>query len=159
MKGTVLSTVLMLLALMQAACASNTEYDLVIHNGRVVDPETMYDAVANVGIEDGRIAVITKDKNTGRETIDATGHVVAPGFVDIHAHGQNIGDYRMQAMQGVTTMLELPERKHRRCKARSPRGKAATMSCDCTQLSGIVLSQAANCPPMANRSSMETLEM
>ena len=107
MKGTVLSTVLVLLALMQAACASNTEYDLVIHNGRVVDPETMYDAVANVGIEDGRIAVITKDKITGRETIDATGHVVAPGFVDIHAHGQNIGDYRMQAMQGVTTMLEL----------------------------------------------------
>ena len=83
------------------------DYDLVIRNGRIMDPETRYDDTANVGIKDGRIAVITKDKITGKETIDATGHVVAPGFIDIHAHGQNIGDYRMQAMQGVTTMLEL----------------------------------------------------
>ena len=83
------------------------DYDVAILNGRVMDPETKYDAVANVGIKDGTIAVITKDKITGQETIDATGHIVAPGFIDIHAHGQNIGDYRMQAMQGVTTMLEL----------------------------------------------------
>jgi len=83
------------------------DYDLVIRNGRIMDPETRYDDTANVGIKDGRIAVITKDKITGKETIDATGHIVAPGFIDIHAHGQNIGDYRMQAMQGVTTMLEL----------------------------------------------------
>ena len=83
------------------------DFDLVILNGRVMDPETKYDAVANVGVKDGRITVITEDKITGKETIDATGHVVAPGFIDIHAHGQNIGDYRMQAMQGVTTMLEL----------------------------------------------------
>jgi N-acyl-D-glutamate deacylase len=72
-----------------------------------MDPETKYDTIANVGIKDGRIALITKEKITGKKTIDATGHVVAPGFIDIHAHGQNVGDYRMQAMQGVTTMLEL----------------------------------------------------
>ncbi|UHD15690.1 amidohydrolase family protein [Thiocapsa bogorovii] len=83
------------------------DYDLVILNGRVMDPETRYDAIANVGIKDGTIVVITEDGITGQETIDATGHVVAPGFIDIHAHGQNIGDYRMQAMQAVTTMLEL----------------------------------------------------
>ncbi len=87
--------------------AQAQDFDLVILNGRVMDPETKYDAVANVGVKDGRITVITEDKITGKETIDATGHVVAPGFIDIHAHGQNIGDYRMQAMQGVTTMLEL----------------------------------------------------
>jgi N-acyl-D-glutamate deacylase len=87
--------------------AAAEDYDLVILNGRVMDPETKYDAVANVGVQDGKVAVITGDAITGRETIDATGHVVAPGFIDIHAHGQNIGDYRMQAMQGVTTMLEL----------------------------------------------------
>jgi N-acyl-D-glutamate deacylase len=84
-----------------------SDLDLVILNGRVMDPETDYDAVANVGIKDGRVAVITEDAITGRESIDATGHVVAPGFIDLHAHGQNLGDYRMQAMQGVTTMLEL----------------------------------------------------
>ena len=42
-------------------------FDLVIKNGRVMDPETMYDAVANVGVKDGRIAVITKDDITGQE--------------------------------------------------------------------------------------------
>jgi len=82
-------------------------YDVVILNGRVMDPETKFDAVRNVGIKDGRIAAITKDRIAGKKAIDATGHVVAPGFIDLHAHGQNIGDYRMQAMQGVTTMLEL----------------------------------------------------
>lgn len=83
------------------------DYDVVILNGRVIDPESGLDAVRQVGIIDGRIAAITEEKVTGRKAIDATGHVVAPGFIDIHAHGQNIGDYRMQAMQGVTTMLEL----------------------------------------------------
>jgi N-acyl-D-glutamate deacylase len=73
------------------------DYDLVINGGRVMDPETNYDAVANVGIKDGKIAKITSKQIKGKETIDATGHVVAPGFIDIH--GQNLGDYRMQAMQ------------------------------------------------------------
>ncbi len=90
-----------------AGLAAAQDYDFVILNGRVMDPETKLDAVRNVGIKDGRIAVIIKEMIAGNETIDATGHVVAPGFIDIHAHGQNIGDYRMQAMQGVTTMLEL----------------------------------------------------
>ena len=55
----------------------------------------------------GQRPAITRQAITGKHVIDATGHVVAPGFIDLHAHGQNIGDYRMQAMQGVTTMLEL----------------------------------------------------
>jgi len=87
--------------------ASAQEYDLVITGGRVMDPETNFDSVSNVGIKNGKIAVITEKKIKGEKTIDATGHVVAPGFIDLHAHGQNLGDYRMQAMQGVTTMLEL----------------------------------------------------
>ena len=83
------------LSLMMVMPAVAADYDLVIKNGRVMDPETMYDAVANVGVKDGRIAVITKDKITGKETIDATGHVVVPRFIDIHAPGQNIGDCRL----------------------------------------------------------------
>ncbi len=94
-------------ALLSGATLSAQDYDLVITNGRVIDPETKFDSVANVGINDGQIVVITENEITGKETIDATGHVVSPGFIDLHAHGQNIGDYRMQAMQGVTTMLEL----------------------------------------------------
>ena len=98
---------LVLSSLLVTTSAVAVEYDVVISNGRVMDPETSYDDIANVGIKDGTIAVITKNEISGKETIDASGHVVAPGFIDIHAHGQNIGDYRMQAMQGVTTMLEL----------------------------------------------------
>ncbi|TNF42874.1 MAG: D-glutamate deacylase [Cytophagales bacterium] len=86
---------------------ANQDFDTVILNGRVIDPETNLDKISNVGIVDGKIAVITEEAISGKKTIDATGHVVSPGFIDIHAHGQNIGDYRMQAMQGVTTMLEL----------------------------------------------------
>ncbi len=107
MKKSIISAAFLILALTPGDSTSTAAYDLVINNGRVMDPETNFDAVRNVGIKDGTIALITKEKITGQKTIDATGQVVAPGFIDIHAHGQNIGDYRMQAMQGVTTMLEL----------------------------------------------------
>ena len=82
------------------AATGAEDFDLVILNGRVMDPETMYDAVANVGVKDGRIAVITQDKIKGKETIDATGHVVVPRFIDIHALGQNIGDCRLSLKSG-----------------------------------------------------------
>jgi len=99
----VLSAGLMLLS----AASTAAEYDVVINNGRVIDPETSYDGIANVGVRDGTIVTITREPISGERVIDAAGLVVAPGFIDLHAHGQNIGDYRMQAMQGVTTMLEL----------------------------------------------------
>jgi N-acyl-D-aspartate/D-glutamate deacylase len=62
------------------------DYDLVILNGRVMDPETMLNSVLNVGIKDGKIATITTDKIQGNNTINARGHVVAPGFIDTHSH-------------------------------------------------------------------------
>lgn len=82
-------------------------YDIVITGGRVIDPETGLDEIRNVAIDGDQIVEISESQLDGDVVIDAKGHVVAPGFIDIHAHGQNIGDYRMQAMQGVTTMLEL----------------------------------------------------
>jgi len=87
--------------------ATAKNYDVVIAGGHVIDPETGLNAIRNVGIRGNQIAEITEKAIQGAKTIDAKGHVVAPGFIDLHAHGQNIGDYRMQAMQGVTTMLEL----------------------------------------------------
>lgn len=83
------------------------DFDTVINNGRVIDPETGLDAVRNVGIKDGSIAAISEFPLTGATTINAKGQVVAPGWIDLHAHGQEIGALRMQAMQGVTTALEL----------------------------------------------------
>ncbi len=99
--------VLITISIFIQSCGDNIVYDIAIINGRVIDPETKLDGIRNVGIKDGKISIITEKEISGREIIDATGQVVSPGFIDIHAHGQNIGDYRMQAMQGVTTMLEL----------------------------------------------------
>lgn len=92
-------------ALCGAAQAEN--YDLVISGGRVVDPETGLDAVRNVGIKGGKIAVVSEASLDGARTIDATGRVVSPGFIDMHAHGQDILSARVQALDGVTTGLEL----------------------------------------------------
>ncbi len=82
-------------------------HDLVILNGRVMDPETGLDAPRNVGILDGTIAVITDDAIEGLDTLDAAGLVVAPGFIDLHAHGQDPISARLQALDGVTTALEM----------------------------------------------------
>ena len=81
--------------------------DIVISGGRVIDPETGLDAFRNVAIEGDKIVAISEFPLEGDLVIDATGHVVSPGFIDVHSHGQNIGDYRMQVIQGVTTALEL----------------------------------------------------
>ena len=86
---------------------ASTEFDVVILNGRVMDPETNFDGVRNVGIKDGIIGLITEKDIKGKETIDASGKIVSPGFIDLHSHGLNIGDYRLAACQGVTTALEL----------------------------------------------------
>src|SRR5213594_4633099 len=82
-------------------------YDRVILGGHVMDPASTLDAVRNIGLEGGRIAVITTPPIQGRDTIDARGLVVAPGFIDIHAHGQTPETYRLYALDGVTTALEL----------------------------------------------------
>ena len=83
------------------------DYDLVINNGRVMDPETMFDDIANVGISDGRIVAISKQPLTGTETIDATGHVVAPGFIDTHYHAVDEFATKMALRDGVTTGMDL----------------------------------------------------
>ena len=81
--------------------------ELVILGGRVMDPETGLDAVRHVAIAGGRIVAITEGAIEGRDTIDAVGLVVAPGFIDLHAHGQDSVSARLQARDGVTTALEL----------------------------------------------------
>jgi len=82
-------------------------YDRVILGGRMVDPASNLDAVRNIGLAGARIAVITTNAIRGRDTIDARGLVVAPGFIDIHDHGQTPETYRFKALDGVTTSLEL----------------------------------------------------
>lgn len=82
-------------------------YDLVIRDGRVMDPESGLDAVRDVGISQGKIRTISADPLQGSATLDAKGLVVAPGFIDLHEHGQDPRNYEFQAHDGVTTSLEL----------------------------------------------------
>src|SRR5690349_15372571 len=100
-----------LLVLQAASLAAqrktNTVYDRVILGGRAMDPASNLDAVRNIGLVDGRVAVITTPALRGRDTVDARGLVVAPGFIDLHAHGQTPETYRFYALDGVTTALEL----------------------------------------------------
>lgn len=87
--------------------AQAQDYDIVILNGRVMDPETNFDTVANVGINNGYITKITSDTLDGARVIDATGHVVAPGFIDFHSHGQDPFTTKVSLRGGVTSPLEL----------------------------------------------------
>jgi N-acyl-D-aspartate/D-glutamate deacylase len=82
-------------------------YDIVLRGGRVMDPETGLDAVRNVGISGKKIGAISTRPLRGKAEIDAVGLVVAPGFIDLHSHGQTPEAYRYKAMDGVTMALEL----------------------------------------------------
>ncbi|MFF6995804.1 amidohydrolase family protein [Streptomyces sp. NPDC008313] len=82
-------------------------YDTVILGGRVIDPDSGLDDIRNVGIIGDRIAAVSEADLEGLRRIDARGLVVAPGFIDLHSHGQAIGECRLQALDGVTTALEL----------------------------------------------------
>jgi N-acyl-D-glutamate deacylase len=89
-----------------ASPALAQDYDIVISNGRVIDPETLFDGIANVGISDGRIVAITRDPLTGTETIDATGKIVAPGFIDTHFHFQMPVGYSLGLRDGLTSSID-----------------------------------------------------
>ena len=89
------------------AFRSDDMVGLVIRGGRVVDPASGMDAIGDVAVLDGRIAAVGTGLGDAERVIDATGLVVAPGFIDLHAHGQSIPADRMQAFDGVTTTLDL----------------------------------------------------
>jgi N-acyl-D-aspartate/D-glutamate deacylase len=107
------TTAVLLCALTIVVAAAHTPapvkeaFDVVISNGRVMDPESSTDAVRNLGIRAGKIVAISEKPLTGKATIDAQGLVVAPGFIDLHEHGQEPRNYQFQAHDGVTTSLEL----------------------------------------------------
>jgi N-acyl-D-aspartate/D-glutamate deacylase len=105
--GPIVAIGFLIIGSLPIASSSQAVYDLVILNGRVIDPESKTDAIRNLGISNGVIRAITSNKLQGRTVIDARGFVVAPGFIDLHQHGQDEENYRFKAMDGVTTALEL----------------------------------------------------
>lgn len=96
-----------LIGLMLCGTCFGQTFDLVIEHGRVLDPETGLDAVRNVGIRDGRVVRVTSDPLAAKRKLDAAGLVVAPGFIDLHQHGQDAESGRLKAFDGVTTALEM----------------------------------------------------
>jgi N-acyl-D-aspartate/D-glutamate deacylase len=84
-----------------------SDYSMVINHGRVTDPETGLDATRHIGIQGNRIIAISDTPLEGARTINASGLVVAPGFIDLHTHSPTgLGQY-YQLFDGVTTALEL----------------------------------------------------
>jgi N-acyl-D-glutamate deacylase len=87
-----------LLGVALAATQANSDdvFDLVIRGGRVVDPESATDAVRDVAVKGGRIVRVSESPLAGRRVLDAKGLVVAPGFIDLHQHGQNPENDRLK---------------------------------------------------------------
>lgn len=105
---TLLAVVLQLLGACEARAAdSSAQFDVVVRGGRVIDPESGLDGVRDIGIRDGRIAVVATRGLVGRKILDASGLIVAPGFIDLHSHAMQLLGARVQAHDGVTTALEL----------------------------------------------------
>ena len=95
-------------ALWLVACNPILEpFDLAINDGRVINPESRLDAIRSLGIRDGRIAVISETSLNAANVIDASGLVVSPGFVNLHSHSVAQAGYRLELLDGVTTVLEL----------------------------------------------------
>ncbi len=108
--GLGLLSITLIFILGTALCVRAEVYDVVILNGRVMDPESNLDAVRNIGISKGTIEAITTEPLQGNSKIDARGLIVSPGFIDIHVHllpGQDQINFSVKATDGVTTALDL----------------------------------------------------
>ena len=87
-------------------------YELLLKNAWVVDPLNSVNGIADVAIQDGKIAKVQRDiSEEAKEVIDFTGKTLQPGIIDSHVHlgemwGSPFGP-RMLAMNGVTTCLDM----------------------------------------------------
>lgn len=91
----------------QAKTITSEVFDTVIEGGRVMDPETNFDAIANIGIRQGKITRISSDQLKGNHRINAEGLVVSPGFIDIHSHTPTRLGEHLSVLDGITTQLDL----------------------------------------------------
>ncbi len=94
--------------LLLVACGQEpVPYDAAINGGRVIDPESHLDAVRSLGIRAGRIVEISETPLEAQNVVDARGLAVSPGFINLHSHSVAEVGYRLELIDGVTTVLEL----------------------------------------------------
>ena len=91
----------------QAKTITSEVFDTVIEGGRVMDPETNYDAVANIGIQQGKITRRSTARLKGNRRIDAKELIVSHGFIDIHSHTPTRLGEHLNVLDGITTQLDL----------------------------------------------------
>jgi len=101
---------MMLTFVLLASLLPAQDYDLLIRNGRIVDGTGNPSYLADVAITGQRIVAMGKlPGKTAKRVIDAQGHIVAPGFIDIHNHSDNTvlvdGNAQSGVRQGITTMI------------------------------------------------------
>ena len=85
-------------------------HDVVFRDARTLDPETQLDALCDVALKDGRISAVAVGGDPalhGRVDVSVAGHVLAPGFIDLHSHCRDLPSLWLRACDGVTTALEL----------------------------------------------------
>jgi hypothetical protein len=108
------------------------EYDLVVRNGRVVDPANGRDEVADVGVTDGKVSAVGAglDVARARRVIDATGRLVMPGIVDPHVHlARNGAGHRMIAKVGVITAIDASGPLESVVRTTKERGAGLNVAC------------------------------
>ena len=91
------------------ATAHGGEVDLLLVGARVIDPESGLDAIRSVAVTADRVVGVTTPDAAppARVTVELSGLVLAPGFIDLHSHAQSVTGHRLQALDGVTTALDL----------------------------------------------------
>ncbi|HSY18199.1 MAG TPA: D-aminoacylase [Candidatus Acidoferrales bacterium] len=87
----IIARLLLLLVLPLVSRAQN--YDVIIRHGLIVDGSGNPGYHADVAVKDGRIAAIGRIGGAAKEEIDATGLVVAPGFIDVHTHADDVANF------------------------------------------------------------------
>ncbi|MGH9328823.1 MAG: N-acyl-D-amino-acid deacylase family protein, partial [Vicinamibacterales bacterium] len=109
MTGTLSTLRTSTLSTLSPLSTQSTSFDLVIRGGLVADGTGAAARRADVGIRDGRIAVVGKvGAASAKETIDASGLVVAPGFIDVHTHADDLADHPLAenfVRMGVTSVV------------------------------------------------------
>lgn len=89
---------------------STDPVDLLFTNARVIDPESGVDGLRHVAVEGGKIVGVDAAESEPRpaiSSVDLGGLVLSPGFIDLHSHSQTVNGLRFQALDGVTTALDL----------------------------------------------------